>query len=120
MSKYFKDFEELKKILKNLDYNLSDDELENIGIMLKINTNIYDFELYPLIENNIELLFKIILDLYGAEFMQKRILKCSQGSYYNLYKYFITGINKPTHVYKQLEMFYNIIVSYFIGDKDES
>ena len=120
MSRNFKDFEELKTILKTLDYNLTDQELENIGIMLKINTNNYEFVRYPLIENKVKLLFNIILDLYGVEFMQKRILKCSQGSYYNLYNYFITGNNKPTHVYKQLEMFYNIIMSYFIGDKDES
>lgn len=119
MSKNFKDFGELKTILKTLDYNLTDQELENIGIMLKININIYDLERYPLIENNTELLFNIILNLYGADFMQKRILKCSQTSYYNLFNYFITGINKPTHVYKQLEMFYNIITSYFIGDNDE-
>lgn len=120
MSKNFKDFDELKMILRNLDYNLSDDELELIGIMLKNNTNRYEFELFPLVDNNIELLFNILLDLFGAEFIQKRILKCSQTSYYNLYNYFINGINKPTHVYKQLEMFYNIITSYFIGGKDES
>ena len=120
MSKYFKDFEELKRILRNLDYNLSDDKLELIAIMLRNNTNIYEFDQYPLKENNMELLFNILLDLFGAEFMQKHILKCSQTSYYNLYNYFITGNNKPTHVYKQLEMFYNIITSYFIGGKDES
>ncbi len=120
MSKYYKDFGELKRILSNLDYNLSDDELDNIGIMLRNNNDIYDFERYPLIENNMELLFNILLDLYGVEFMQKRILQCSQTSYYNLYNYFITGINKPTTVYKRLNTFYRIITIYFIGDKDES
>ena len=114
MSRNFKDFNELKTILKALDYNLTDQELENIGIMLSININIYK------LENSIELLYNTVLDLYGVDFMRKNILKCSQGSYYNLYNYFITGNNKPTHVYKQLELFYNIIMSYFIGDKDES
>ena len=114
MSRNFKDFNELKTILKALDYNLTDQELENIGIMLSININIYK------LENSIELLYNTVLDLYGVDFMRRNILKCSQGSYYNLYNYFITGNNKPTHVYKQLEMFYNIITSYFIGDKDES
>lgn len=119
MSKYFKDFEELKIILKNLDYNLSDDELETIGIMLKNNTDIYDLEQYPLMDNQLELLFNIILDLYGADFMQKRILKCSQTSYYNLYNYFETGLNQPTVVYKQLKGFFRILTIYFIDDSDE-
>lgn len=115
MSENFKDFGELKTILKTLDYDLSDRELRIIGIMLN-NTNIYEFERYPLIENNMELLFNILLDLFGAEFIQKRILKCSQTSYYNLYNYLTNPDNtKPTHVYKRLEMFYNIITSYFIG-----
>ncbi len=114
MSKNFRDFNELKTILKTLDYKLTDQQLENIGIMLSININFYK------LNNNIELLYNTVLDLYGADFMRNNILKCSQGSYYNLYNYFITGNNKPTHIYKQLEMFYNIIMSYFIGDKDES
>ena len=115
MSKNFKDFRELKTILKTLDYNLSDQELENIGIMLSININIYK------LENSIDLLYNTVLDLYGADFMQKNILKCSQTSYYNLHNFLLQrDNNKPTHVYKQLEMFYNIITSYFIGDKDES
>ena len=119
MSKYFKDFEELKRILSNLDYNLSEGELDNIGIMLRNNTDIYDFERYPLIDNNMELLFNIILDLYGADFMRKKILKCSQTSYYNLYNYFITGTDEPTVVYKRLKNFYRIITIYFIDDNDE-
>lgn len=115
MSKNFKDFQELKTILKALNYNLSDDELNNIGIMLSININIYK------LENSIELLYNTVLDLYGADFMRKNILKCSQTSYYNLHNYLIKADNnKPTHVYKQLEMFYNIITSYFIGDNNES
>ena len=115
MSKNFKDFEELKTILKTLDYNLSDQELENIGIMLSININIYK------LENSIEVLYKTVLDLYGVDFIRKNILKCSQTSHYNLYNYLLQrDNNKPTHVYKQLELFYNIITSYFIGDKDES
>ena len=115
MSKNFKDFQELKRVLRTLNYNLSDDELENIGIMLSININIYKLKI------SIELLYNTVLDLYGATFMQKNILKCSQTSYYNLHNYLTKADNnKPTHVYKQLEMFYNIITSYFIGDKDES
>ncbi len=114
MSKYFKDFEELKRILINLDYNLGDNELENIGIMLKNHIN-------NGLEMSLELLYNTVLDLYGAVFMRKNILKCSQSSYYNLHNYLYNGEgNKPTHVYKQLELFYNIIVSYFIGGKDES
>ena len=114
MSKNFKDFGELKAILKTLDYNLSDQELENIGIMLSININIYK------LENSIEVLYKTVLDLYGVDFIRKNILKCSQTSHYNLYNYLLQrDNNKPTHVYKQLELFYNIITSYFIGDKDE-
>src|SRR5690554_484636 len=120
MSKYFKDFDELKRILKNLDYNLSDDKLETIGIMLRNNINIYDTTKGYYMENSIELLFNIILDLYGADFIRKNILKCSQTSYYNLHNYLIHSEgNKPTHVYKQLELFYNIITSYFIGNNDE-
>ena len=114
MSKNFKDFNELKTILKTLDYNLSDDELELIGIMLKNHIN-------NGLEMSIELLYNTVLDLYGSVFMRKNILNCSQTSYYNLNNYLFNGDkNKPTHVYKQLEMFYNIITSYFIGDKDES
>ena len=114
MSKYFKDFEELKRILRNMDYNLSDDELELIGVMLKNHTN-------NGLEMSIELLYNTILDLYGTDFMRKNILNCSQSSYYNLHNYLFNGCNnKPTHVYKQLEMFYNIILSYFVGDKYES
>ena len=114
MSKNFRDFQELKKILKALNYNLSDDELENIGIMLSINVNVYNLEM------SMKLLYNTILDLYGADFMRKNILNCSQGSYYNLRNYlFNTKINKPTVVYKQFEMFYNIITSYFIGVNDE-
>jgi hypothetical protein len=113
MSKNFKDFEELKLILKNLDYNLSDDKLELIGIMLKNHIN-------NGLEMSIELLYNTVLDLYGAVFMRKNILKCSQSSYYNLVNYLFNGdINRPTHVYKQLELFYNIIATYFIGGKDE-
>ena len=115
MSKNFKDFNELKTILKTLDYNLTDQELENIGIMLSININIYK------LENSIEVLYNTVLDLYGVDFMRKNILKCSQTSYYNLHNYLLQrDNNKPTHVYKQLELFYNIITSYFIGGKDES
>lgn len=115
MSKNFRDFNELKTILKTLDYKLTDQQLENIGIMLSININFYK------LAHSIELLYNTVLDLYGADFMRKNILKCSQGSYYNLHNYLFNGDNnKPTHVYKQLEMFYNIITSYFIGDKDES
>ena len=115
MSKNFKDFDELKMILKTLNYNLTDQELENIGIMLSININIYK------LENSIELLYNTVLDLYGTDFMRKNILNCSQSSYYNLHNYLFNGVgNKPTHVYKQLEMFYNIITAYFIGGKDES
>ena len=114
MSKYFKEFEELKRILINLDYNLSDGDLENIGIMLKNHIN-------NGLEMSIELLYNTVLDLYGAVFMRKNILKCSQGSYYNLYNYLFNGdSNKPTHIYKQLEMFYNIITYYFVGDNNES
>ena len=114
MSKNFKDFNELKTILKTLDYNLSDDELELIGIMLKNHIN-------NGLEMSIELLYNTVLDLYGTDFMRKNILKCSQSSYYNLVNFLYNGDTKrPTHVYKQLEMFYNIITSYFIGDKDES
>ena len=114
MSKNFKDFGELKRVLKTLNYNLSDGELENIGIMLSININIYK------LENSIELLYNTVLDLYGVDFMRKNILKCSQTSYYNLHNYLNNADNnKPTHVYKQLELFYNIITSYFIGDNDE-
>lgn len=114
MSKYFKDFEELKMILKNLDYNLSDNELELIGIMFKNHIN-------NGLEMSIELLYNTLLDLYGTDFMRKNILNCSQTSHYNLYNYLFNGDTKrPTHVYKQLEMFYNIITSYFIGDRDES
>ncbi len=114
MSKNFKDFNELKTILKTLDYNLNDDELELIGIMLKNHIN-------NGLKMSLELLYNTVLDLYGADFMQKNILKCSQTSYYNLHNYLNkSDNNKPTHVYKQLEMFYNIIISYFIGDKDES
>ena len=114
MSKNFKDFEELKMILKTLNYNLSDDELKNIGIMLKNHIN-------NGLKMGIELLYNTVLDLYGAVFMRKNILKCSQTSYYNLNNYlFNSDTKRPTHVYKQLEMFYNIITSYFIGDKDES
>ena len=113
MSKNFKDFSELKMILKTLNYNLTDTELEHIGIMLKNHIN-------NGLEMSIELLYNTILDLYGAVFMRKNILKCSQTSYYNLNNYlFNVDNNKPTHVYKQLEMFYNIITSYFIGDNDE-
>ena len=120
MSKNFKDFGELKTILKTLDYNLSDQELENIGIMLKNNINIYDTTKGYYMENSIELLYNTVLDLYGVDFMRKNILKCSQTSYYNLHNYLIHDDgNKPTHVYKQFEMFYNIITTYFIGDKDE-
>ena len=115
MSRNFKDFNELKTILKTLDYNLSDQELENIGIMLSININVYNLEM------NMGLLYSTVLDLYGVDFMRKNILKCSQTSYYNLHNFLLQrDNNKPTHVYKQLEMFYNIITSYFIGDKDES
>ena len=114
MSKNFKDFNELKTILTTLDYNLSDDELNLIGIMLKNHIN-------NGLEMGIELLYNTVLDLYGTDFMRKNILKCSQSSYYNLHNYlFNADNNKPTHVYKQLEMFYNIITSYFIGGKDES
>ena len=114
MSKNFKDFDELKTILKTLDYNLTDHELELIGIMLKNHIN-------NGLEMGIELLYNTVLDLYCTDFMRKNILKCSQTSYYNLHNYLYNGENnKPTHVYKQLEMFYNIITSYFIGDKDES
>ena len=113
MSKNFKDFSELKMILKTLNYNLTDTELEHIGIMLKNHIN-------NGLEMSIELLYNTVLDLYGAVFMRKNILKCSQTSYYNLNNYLFNGDNnKPTHVYKQLEMFYNIITSYFIGDNDE-
>ena len=114
MSKNFKDFSELKMILKTLNYNLTDTELEHIGIMLKNHIN-------NGLEMSIELLYNTVLDLYGTDFMRKNILKCSQSSYYNLHNYLYNGDNnKPTHVYKQLELFYNIITSYFIGDKDES
>ena len=114
MSKYFKDFEELKRILINLDYNLSDNDLELIGIMLKNHIN-------NGLEISIELLYNTVLDLYGTDFMRKNILNCSQSSYYNLNNHLFNGDTKrPTHVYKQLEMFYNIILSYFIGGKDES
>ena len=114
MSRNFKDFNELKTILKTLDYDLNDDELELIGIMLKNHIN-------NGLEMSVELLYNTVLDLYGAVFMRNNILKCSQTSYYNLHNYLFNGDNnKPTHVYKQLEMFYNIITSYFIGDKDES
>lgn len=114
MSKNFKDFQELKRVLRTLNYNLSDDELENIGIMLSININIYKLKI------SIELLYNTVLDLYGADFMQKNILKCSQTSYYNLHNYLIKADNnKPTHVYKQLELFYNIINLYFIGGNNE-
>ena len=114
MSKNFKDFNELKTILKALDYNLKDPELEYIGIMLKNHIN-------NGLGISIELLYNTVLDLYGAVFMRKNILKCSQSSYYNLHNYLFNGdSNKPTHVYKQLELFYNIIKSYFIGGKDES
>ena len=114
MSKNFKDFNELKTILKTLDYNLNDDELELIGIMLKNHIN-------NELKMSIELLYNTVLDLYGVDFMQKNILKCSQTSYYNLNNYLFNGDHKrPTHVYKQLELFYNIITSYFIGgNKDE-
>ena len=114
MSKNFKDFGELKMILKTLNYNLSDSELENIGIMLKNNINNLDLEM------SIELLYSTVLNLYGVDFMRHRILKCSQTSYYNLHNYlFEDDFKKPTNVYKQLEMFYNIITSYFIGVNDE-
>jgi hypothetical protein len=114
MSKNFRDFNELKTILKALDYNLTDKELELIGIMLKNHIN-NGWEM------SLVLLYNTVLDLYGTDFMQKNILKCSQGSYYNLHNYLFNGNNnKPTHIYKQLELFYNIIISYFIGDKDES
>ena len=114
MSKNFGDFQELKRVLRTLNYNLSDDELENIGIMLSININIYKLKI------SIELLYNTVLDLYGADFMQKNILKCSQTSYYNLHNYLIKADNnKPTHVYKQLELFYNIINLYFIGGNNE-
>lgn len=114
MSKNFKDFSELKTILKTLDYNLNDNELELIGIMLKNHIN-------NGLEMGIELLYNTVLDLYGTDFMRENILKCSQTSYYNLHNYLYNGDTKrPTHVYKQLEMFYNIITSYFIGGKDES
>ena len=114
MSKNFKDFSELKMILKTLNYNLTDTELEHIGIMLKNHIN-------NGLEMSIELLYNTVLDLYGVVFMRNNILKCSQTSYYNLNNYLFNGDTKrPTHVYKQLEMFYNIITSYFIGDKDES
>ena len=114
MSRNFKDFNELKTILKTLDYDLNDDELELIGIMLKNHIN-------NGLEMSIELLYNTVLDLYGSVFMRKNILNCSQTSYYNLNNYLFNGDNnKPTHVYKQLEMFYNIITSYFIGGKDES
>ena len=114
MNKNFKDFRELKMILRTLNYNLSDQELENIGIMLKNNINNFDLEM------SIELLYSTVLNLYGVDFLQKNILKCSQTSYYNLHNYlFYDGYKKPTNVYKQLEMFYNIITSYFIGVKDE-
>ena len=114
MSRNFKDFEELKMILKTLNCNLTDTELEHIGIMLKNHIN-------NGLEMSIELLYNTVLDLYGAVFMRKNILKCSQTSYYNLNNYlFNSDTKRPTHVYKQLEMFYNIITSYFIGDKDES
>jgi hypothetical protein len=114
MSKNFKDFNELKTILKALDYNLNDDELELIGIMLKNHIN-NGWEM------SLMLLYNTVLDLYGTDFMRKNILKCSQGSYYNLDNYlFNDGTKRPTVVYKQLKLFYNIITSYFIGDKDES
>jgi len=114
MSKNFRDFKELKTILKTLNYNLTDHELETIGIMLSININIYKLEM------SMKLLYNTVLNLYGVEFMQKNILKCSQTSYYNLHNYlFKGGYNKPTFVYKQLEMFYNVITSYYIGDEDE-
>ncbi len=114
MSKNFRDFKELKTILKTLNYNLTDGELETIGIMLSINVNVYNLEM------SMKLLYNTILDLYGADFIRKNILKCSQGSYYNLRNYlFNTKINKPTVVYKQFEIFYNIITSYFIGVNDE-
>ncbi len=114
MSKNFKDFQELKTILTTLDYNLSDQELELIGIMLSININIYK------LENSIKVLYNTVLDLYGVDYMRNNILKCSQTSYYNLHNYLLHNDgNKPTHIYKQLEMFYNIITSYFIGDNDE-
>ena len=113
MSKNFKDFDELKMILRNLDYNLSDEELELIGIMLKNHIN-------NGLEISIELLYNTVFDLYGSVFMRKNIMNCSQTSYYNLNNYLSNrDNNKPTHVYKQLEMFYNIITSYFIGDNDE-
>ena len=115
MSENFKDLGELKEILKTLDYDLSDRELRIIGIMLSTNINIYK------LDNSIEVLYNTVLDLYGVDFMRKNILKCSQTSYYNLHNHLLHSEgNKPTHVYKQLEMFYNIILSYFIGDKDES
>ena len=114
MSKNFRDFNELKTILKTLDYKLTDQQLENIGIMLSINISFYK------LTNSIELLYNTVLDLYGATFMQKNILKCSQTSYYNLHNYLTKADNnKPTHVYKQLELFYNIIMSYYIGVNDE-
>jgi hypothetical protein len=113
MSKNFKDFSELKTILKTLDYNLSDNELELIGIMLKNHIN-------NGLEMSLELLYNTVLDLYGTDFVRKNILKCSQSSYYNLHNYLFNGdINRPTHVYKQLELFYNIIATYFIGGKNE-
>ena len=115
MSENFKDLGELKEILKTLDYDLSDRELRIIGIMLSTNINIYK------LDNSIEVLYSTVLDLYGADFMRKNILKCSQTSYYNLHNYLIHSEgNKPTHIYKRLEMFYNIITSYFIGGNDES
>src|SRR5690554_4963215 len=115
MSKNFRDFQELKTILKTLNYNLTDHELETIGIMLSIDVNVYNLEM------SMKLLYNTVLNLYGADFMRKNVLKCSQSSYYNLHNYLYNGDTKrPTHVYKQLELFYNIIMSYFIGDKDES
>ena len=115
MSENFKDLGELKEILKTLDYDLSDRELRIIGIMLSTNINIYK------LDNSIEVLYNTVLDLYGVDFMRKNILKCSQTSYYNLHNYMLQRDNtKPTHVYKRLEMFYNIITSFFIGGKDES
>jgi len=114
MSKNFKDFGELKTILKTLDYNLTDQELEHIGIMLKNHIK-------NGLEMSIELLYNTVLDLYGSVFMRKNILKCSQTSYYNLDNFLSQrNNNKPTHVYKQLELFYNIITSYFIGDNNDS
>lgn len=119
MSKYFKDVDELKRILKTLNYNLSDDELENIGVMLKNNINIYASTKGYYMELSVKLLYNIILDLYGVDFMQKKILRCSQTSYYNLHNYLFHNGNKPTTVYKQLLMFYSIINTYYIDDDDE-